>query len=66
MSLRGRDVFDAYVARHLNQPGMAGIGIGSHVFNLISSAGSARIAIEEITEEVGPIARALQGARKPD
>lgn len=64
MSLRGRALFDVYVASSLNHSSLKLLGIGTHVFNLSCDAAAAHIPVSEMTEEVGPLASALLAARK--
>ena len=63
MTLRARNLFDEYVLSSLNNPALKALGMGSHVFNLTSAAGEARIPIIEMTDEVGPLLRALTVAK---
>lgn len=63
MSIRGRRLFDHYVSSQLNDPALAGLGMGSHVFNLTSAAGAAHIPLSEIVDEVGALLQALASAR---
>lgn len=63
MSSRGRQLFDKYVRNRLNHPDLASLGMTTHVFNLLSEAGAARIQPWEITEEVGPVGPAFVTAR---
>jgi len=64
MTIRGRALFDKYVASQLNDPSLAGLPVGSHAFNLTSAVADARIPISEVIEEVGPLAEALTSARE--
>jgi hypothetical protein len=66
MSQRGRKLFDKYVREVLKHPTLAGIGIQSHVHNLLHEAKSARIPISEIEEEVGPLVQAVSAAKFQD
>jgi hypothetical protein len=62
MSLRGRELFDWYVASYLTHPDLMGLSVGTHVFNLTSEANAAHIPLAEITEEIGPLDQALRKA----
>lgn len=64
MSPRGRLLFDNYVSGQLNHPALAGLPMGSHVFNLTSAAGESHIPMSEITDEVGEVLQALISARR--
>ncbi len=64
MSARGILLFDNYVASALNDPRLSALGLSTHVFNLTSEASKARIAVAEITEEVGPLHAALAARKK--
>lgn len=64
MRLRGRELFDGYVSTQLNDPTLAGLPIGTHVFNLVSAAAEAHIPMLEVIDEVGPIVPALTAARR--
>lgn len=64
MSPRGRLLFDNYVSGQLNHPALAGLSMGSHVFNLTSAAGEAHIPMNEIIDEVGEVLQALISARR--
>jgi hypothetical protein len=64
MSMRGRRLFDQYVARHLNHPALAGLSTHSHVLNLVDQARGHNIPVGELVEEVGPLLEALRTARK--
>lgn len=59
MSQRGRNVFDRYVREMLKHPMLAGLGLQSHVHNLLSEARDARISRAEIEDETGPLMQAL-------
>lgn len=60
MSARGRQLFDRYVSDSLNHPDLRSLDALSHAFSLSSTAGTQRIPISEVIEEVGPISSALR------
>lgn len=64
MTSRGRRLFDRYVSSHLNHPTFAALTIDSHAFNVATMAADARIPVQEIVEEIGPIPSALRAAWK--
>jgi hypothetical protein len=59
MSQRGRNLFDRYVREMLRHPMLAGFGVQSHVYNLLSEARDAQISRAEIEDEAGPLIQAL-------
>ncbi|YBV97115.1 hypothetical protein M1D80_09525 [Phyllobacteriaceae bacterium JZ32] len=64
MSLRGRRLFELYVANYLNHPLLAGVGLDSHAFALAGQARAQAIPMHEVTDEVGPLLTALAAAVK--
>lgn len=66
MSKRGRNFFDNYVRAQFTHPVLRGLGMQSHVHNLIHEARAAGISKGEIEQEVGPILQALWVAKMPD
>lgn len=62
MSMRGRQLFDGYVAKYLNEPQLAVLSVQSHAFALTGQARAQRIPMHEITDEVGPLLAALTAA----
>lgn len=63
MSQRGRQFFEQYVREQLLHPVLRGLGLQSHVHNLLHEARSAGITKAAIEEEVGPILQALWVAK---
>lgn len=59
MSVRGKTLFESYVARSLNDPFLVALSMASHVFNLNAEAVALRVTTLEMTEEVGPLLQAL-------
>jgi hypothetical protein len=59
MSERGRNLFDRYVREMLRHPVLAGLGLQSHIHNLLADARDSKISRGEIEEEVGPLMQAL-------
>lgn len=63
MSARGRGLFDRYVNTDLRHAEAAFIGVTSHVFRLREFASQQNVPIEEVVEEVGPLAEAVRGEK---
>lgn len=59
MSQRGRDLFEKYVREQFNHAVLRGLGVQSHVHNLLYEAKTAGISAAEIEEDVGPLVHAL-------
>ena len=66
MSQRGRNFFDRYVREMLRHPMLAGLGLQSHVHNLLSEARDAQLSRAEIEDEVGPLIEALANQLRRD
>lgn len=63
MSIRGRNLFNKYVREQLSYPVLRGLGVQSHVHNLLYEARAVGIPPAEIEEEVGPLLSAVWVAK---